>query len=910
MVISGAWKRAAAMVLMACAAMTARGAEMVNGTTGTPLGGFGAGGVKFNANDGTFAAMIRPPADAYDFEKVKGARFGIAVRRGDNEERLDAMKAAVTEGRPEDDAIWPLHRVNFGAVADVGMRMVGFSPVDRGDAARMAVPCALYEMTLSNEGASAVEVSCSLAWAVGEAGAEAVPGRGFTSKNWAVYAAGGDVESSTDAGEATCRVRVVLGAREQRAVRLVVAWHEASDPERSYYLGLFDGPGAAAEVGLARFDMYQKNAVGLAESMRASNLPVWLKDQTLNTLANLTTNSMFKKDGRVAFAEGQWTCFGTMDQMWHSRQIVGQMVPWFAWRELEYWARTQRKDGQIHHDFNRMDAANKAERSVLVGWDDTEHKNYRNVDKWVDLNCAYIVSVYELYQMTGDRKEFAFHWPHMKRAGERILKQVELYGSTAYPYTFDHSENSYDAGGEPNPYNASLSAVAYRVLVELAREQGEPALAVTYQKAYETVVASYRARYIDGGGFKPGKHLEGVFAGQWLGLHLGLGEIWNARDTDRVLAVLDENYHPYYWRMGPVQGTYDEWSPYLLMHYGGLLLNTRQEPQWYALQEDAYQRQYLDRNRVFNHPLDILPMPEEPKWVATDVRSKKQYISLPGLWRNYYDVVGYRRDVRTGTLALKPIVLEGMGGGMTDAFYLSPEGDGRVSCVQSGEKGQNQAITFVPENPVEVKRLVLRDQFGEKVAVAVNGAACRFERVGQGYGRELVVVWSGTVDRAGLRIDVRGDAGGDAPALPAKPAGGPPVPVVVKAKVSAFDEMRAEKASKSAGTEVVQGRVTSCNNFDYLQFSGVDFGIGGAAEFVAKARGLAAGASIDIVVGSVSGDVIGVCAVPVSGNMAEVRCDVKRVTGVQEVFLKFSGASSGDLMEVEGFRFNKEKSGG
>jgi uncharacterized protein (DUF608 family) len=39
-------------------------AEPVNGTTGTPLGGFGAGALKFNANTGAFAAMLRAPADA------------------------------------------------------------------------------------------------------------------------------------------------------------------------------------------------------------------------------------------------------------------------------------------------------------------------------------------------------------------------------------------------------------------------------------------------------------------------------------------------------------------------------------------------------------------------------------------------------------------------------------------------------------------------------------------------------------------------------------------------------------------------------------------------------------------------------------------------------------------------------
>ena len=49
--------------------------KIINGTTGTPLGGFGCGGVKFNAHAGTFAVMTAPPADAYDFTAKNSACF-------------------------------------------------------------------------------------------------------------------------------------------------------------------------------------------------------------------------------------------------------------------------------------------------------------------------------------------------------------------------------------------------------------------------------------------------------------------------------------------------------------------------------------------------------------------------------------------------------------------------------------------------------------------------------------------------------------------------------------------------------------------------------------------------------------------------------------------------------------------
>ena len=49
--------------------------EAVDGTTGAPLGGFGAGAVKFNAMNGSFAAMTAAPADQNDYKKEGESRF-------------------------------------------------------------------------------------------------------------------------------------------------------------------------------------------------------------------------------------------------------------------------------------------------------------------------------------------------------------------------------------------------------------------------------------------------------------------------------------------------------------------------------------------------------------------------------------------------------------------------------------------------------------------------------------------------------------------------------------------------------------------------------------------------------------------------------------------------------------------
>src|SRR4051812_9559385 len=95
----------------------------VNGTTGAPLGGFGAGAVKFDANTGGFSAMLRPPADAYDFERLKGARFRLFTQRAGSVSTVDTLTARRIDGKPDDDAIWPIHRVNFGAQAGIVLSM-------------------------------------------------------------------------------------------------------------------------------------------------------------------------------------------------------------------------------------------------------------------------------------------------------------------------------------------------------------------------------------------------------------------------------------------------------------------------------------------------------------------------------------------------------------------------------------------------------------------------------------------------------------------------------------------------------------------------------------------------------------------------------------------------------------------
>lgn len=907
--------------------------QVINGTTGTPLGGFGCGGIKFDANTGKFSVMTAPPADAYDFKGKKNALLQLYTNRSGHVESRNILKASLSNGRPNDDAIWPLHKIDFGCVNGVQVNMIGISPLDNYNYDNMHLPYALYEVILTNTEDNEVTSSFAFQWSGDETPLQVVPGKGFYSNEWSVMAQcdspQAEISISDDAGDEFLRKGVCAGiqsqslvqkiavknqlkAGETRKIHFVLAWYNRTDPEIGYYQNHYTGPERIAEHGLEMFDILKNNARQLVERMRASNLPGWFKSQTLNTLANLVTNSMYKKDGRVAFAEGQWTCFGTMDQMWLARHIVNHLLPFYAWQELDYWARTQMKNGQIHHDFNKMDVGNqKEQRSKLVSWDDTEHPDYRNIQKWVDLNCGFIISVFELYRTTADSKRFDFLWPYVKKAAQRILDQVEQYGSKKYPFTFNESENSYDAGGNPNPYNASLSAITYKIMALLAEEKGENAVVATYTKAYELVKESFHNRYIKDGELAVGKHCESVFAGQWLAYHLKLGEIWSAEDTDLVLDKLDNYYYPYYWGLGYPQGTYDEWTPYILAHYGGLLLYTERLDQWYVMQKDSYTRQYWNRDHVFNHPLNVLPEVDRPKWIATNSRSKKQYISIPAIWRNYYDVIGFHRDLRTRELWIKPVLHESMNRSLVNAMFVTPEGYGSISYHECGNDVLKKEITVKADNPMKVSTLYLNDNFKGNVSITINGHSYPYKRVGTGYAKEIAVNWNREIPHQGIHIIVQGSPEVKEKVLPAKPTAASAFVLAVNS-MSPYKPMKAAKADKLAGTVVSASKdgnkyVTSCNNFDYIQFSQVDFGNKeGATSFKGRFSGHFENSEVEIVLDDTSGTVLGKCKIPCAGkegDWADVECSVTKVTGIHNIILRFYGEHSDNLADVDWIYF-------
>lgn len=833
-------------------------------------------------------------------------------------------------GRFDDDAIWPIHRINFGNINDIHMDMVAFSPLETKDYKLMSLPYAFYEVTVKNENSITADVAIAFLWDITTEAIEYTNDNGFSSDSWAVYATSNDANATITTGNdnnfllsGECNnvtkdafhkvaVKLSLAAYEKKTIKFVLSWYDNSDPDGAYYLSLYNNASEIASIGLDNFDHLKGNAVSLVDKMRNSNLPKWFINQSLNSLVNISNNSIFKTDGRIAFAEGEWTCFGTMDQMWHARKIISELCPFFAWTELEYWARTQRRDGQIHHDFTPFDVSEQNPKYKLCGWDDTEHPDYRKIDKWVDLNCGLIISVYETYQQTADDERLTFFWPYVKKAAQRILDQVELYGDKQYPFTFSTSENSYDAGGDPNPFNTGLSIVAYKIMLILSEKMNDKELIDIYQYAFTTAVQSFRNRYLDNN-FEAGRISESYFGGQWLALSLKLGQIFTEEETDYVLSELDSYYHPLYKGLGYTSGTYDEWTPYILAHYGGLLLNTGRQKQYEYLQKDAYNRQYLNRNYVFNQPLDILPSITKKIYTSTTISGDKQYISTPAIWRNYYNIVGFHRDKSTNEIWIQPILLEEMNHTMVDACFITPDGYGTISCNESGLYHQNKDILLKTEFKMEVSSIHLADNFDDSnIIVTINNTTCNYTRIGEGYSKELLVEWQGVIDNKGIHIVTIGYPGKAPHEDPIYTSDILDIPESIP-DINAYEIIDATTYSEQAGVNITKDNngvnyVTDCNNFDYIKFNNIGFETIGAEYIRLKVSSKLKGSSIQIVLDSVGGEAIATVYIPCTKSdeeWTEVISEIDKTTGTHNVILRFFGSSEENLLNIATMQFLK-----
>jgi arabinoxylan arabinofuranohydrolase len=98
--------------------------------------------------------------------------------------------------------------------------------------------------------------------------------------------------------------------------------------------------------------------------------------------------------------------------------------------------------------------------------------------------------------------------------------------------------------------------------------------------------------------------------------------------------------------------------------------------------------------------------------------------------------------------------------------------------------------------------------------------------------------------------------------------------------------------------------LTDLNNGDWVRIVGVDFAKG-AKKFSARVASAGKGGDIELRLGSLDGKLIGTCKVESTGGQQtwkEVSGEVTGATGVQDLYLKFTGGE-GSLFNVDSWKF-------
>ncbi len=128
--------------------------------------------------------------------------------------------------------------------------------------------------------------------------------------------------------------------------------------------------------------------------------------------------------------------------------------------------------------------------------------------------------------------------------------------------------------------------------------------------------------------------------------------------------------------------------------------------------------------------------------------------------------------------------------------------------------------------------------------------------------------------------------------------------------VNPFQRNEAETFNAQKGIETEpcsEGgmNLTNIENGDWVKIKGVDFGLKVAKEFSALVASETKGGKIEVRLGAPDGKLVGTCDVPNTGGAQKwqtVSCKVTGFTGVQDLYLVFTGGS-GPLMNVDAWMF-------
>ena len=780
-------------------------AEAVDGTTGAPLGGVASGAVKFCPFNGQFAFQTETPTGEVGFNQQANWKFSLYTKHGTTVTTAATMTAANrTYGgtaRYDDDAIFPVEYANFGQTNKVSVTLTAFAPYNLSDQIKMTWPVVFYHMTLRNMNSDSADAACAFQITTG-ATPTLVAGKGFAAEggapSMALFVKSSDpaavVTVGNDGGFLTSGAlngtlsgttnmvasKVKLGPGEKKDIQFVLSWFR-SDDLTGFYYDNYVGANAQmfADSGLTYYSTLESHATQFVERFRASSVPDWIVNTTLDQ-TTWTNNSIYTKDGRYSETEGIYGWQGQMDQGWHSFaseiwRISDMMFTLPRASQMEFWGSTEmvagdtsggNNDGQISHDFTGTPTDHKT-----VEWDNPGYHGWGGPN-WVDLNCGFLFGVYESFVATGNKTRLDAYWSYFQRTALRLYRMAmakqNYFGNAQYPFTYSNSGATYDKGPMNHDlYNSGLALTAFKIIAEVAGVEGDVGMQDSFTTAYNTGIASFRARFLANPAGSFDNHEEPTFAGLAMSLYFHKDQMFADADINNAITYLDGFFDPINQGMAAAgnNGENEGWVPYLLGHLGLAYLNTNHVNEWRAFQKDFYNRYFENRSRVFNGSIYLCYEGRGNNYTSSDWGGSTFYCSLPVVWRTYYSLIGFWFNAYTNELYVEPKLPSttdqwdvSMNHTLKNAFFCTPANGGNygtISYTESGTTYEKQAITVRFDKPQTVSAIYISDRFpaGTTPTVTVNGAAATFTRVGSGsFDKRVKINWTGTVDSTGVVV--------------------------------------------------------------------------------------------------------------------------------------------------------------
>lgn len=128
---------------------------------------------------------------------------------------------------------------------------------------------------------------------------------------------------------------------------------------------------------------------------------------------------------------------------------------------------------------------------------------------------------------------------------------------------------------------------------------------------------------------------------------------------------------------------------------------------------------------------------------------------------------------------------------------------------------------------------------------------------------------------------------------------------------SALSQLAASSYDSQSGTQLEASseggqNVAFIDNGDFIAFNSLDFG-SGATTFETRIASGGAGGNIEVRLDSLTGTLAGTCTVPATGGWqtwSTRSCAINGVSGVHALYLKFTGAGTGGLFNVNWLKFS------